>query len=101
MAERNKRIRIESPGTTRDAIGGVVPGWSHFATVWASVREPSGREYIAAGAEQAAAVTEFGVDYLPGLTAKMRVLLDGTEFGIEAILGQDHVSQTLVCRRMT
>jgi SPP1 family predicted phage head-tail adaptor len=97
---RDKRIRIEAPSSSRDAIGGLVPGWTHFATVWAGIEDVSGREYVAAGATQNSALTRIGIDYRPGVRAAMRVVHDGATYNIEAVLGQDHRPLLLMCKRL-
>jgi len=97
---RDKRIRIEAPATVQDANGEMIPGWSHFATVWANVFDVSGREYVAAGATQNSALTKMDIEYRAGVVANMRVLLDADIYNIEAVLGQDHVSLLLMCKRL-
>jgi len=97
---RDKRIRIESPGTTRDALGELVPGWTHFATVWAWMEDASGREYVAAGATQDSTLTRIVIDYLPGVVAKMRIVHGADTYNIENVLGQDRRKLELMCKRL-
>lgn len=97
---RDKRIRIEAPATVQDTNGEMIPGWSLVAVVWASVVDVTGREYVAAGATQNAAMTKMNIAYRTGLAPNMRVLLGADVYNIEAVLGQDHIDLLLMCRRM-
>jgi SPP1 family predicted phage head-tail adaptor len=95
------KITIQAPGTTQDAIGQPIPGWTDFASVRADIFDISGREYVAAAAVQNAAQTKMMIRYLAGIVPDMRVL-DGTvAYNIEAVLGQDRVSLLLMCKRVT
>lgn len=99
---RDKRIRIESPSNAQDSTSGnVSTGYTHFATVWAGIEDVSGREYVAAGATQNSALTRIGIDYLRGVVPSMRIVHDGAIYNIEAVLGQDHRSLLLMCKRLT
>jgi head-tail adaptor len=60
----------------------------------------SGREYVAGGATQDAAVTKMDIAYRAGIDASMRVLLGADVYNIEAVLGQDHISMLLMCKRL-
>lgn len=81
------RITIQQPQNTRDAHGGIVPGWAVFADqVPAEVVPLSGREFVAAQAVQAGVTTRITLRDLPGLTAAMRVLHDGATYNIKAVL---------------
>ena len=45
-------LQSATPGITRDAFGGSIPAWADTATLPAEVRELTGRELLAAGAER-------------------------------------------------
>lgn len=93
------RIRLESPGTTQNAIGETVAGWTHFATVYADIVDISGREYVAAGASQNTANTKITIRHLDGVTNAMRALHGSNTYNVESVLGQDKKSLLLMCTR--
>lgn len=96
----DQRITIESPGETQDENGEMVPGWTLVATVWASVVDISGREFVAAGAIQNKAQTKVVIRFRDGILPAMRVLHRGIAYNIEAVLGQDRVELLLMCSRI-
>lgn len=98
-AKLNRRVTLQERSTTRDEFGGVVPGWSDVATVWAGIVDVSGREYVAAGATQNSAITKITIRYREGVTPAMRVLHGEDEYSIEAVLGQDRRTLLLMCSR--
>lgn len=97
---RNKRIRIEAPAQVQDANGEMIPGWVLVAVVWANVFDLTGREYVAAGATQNSAQTRMDIEYRAGILPNMRVLLGSDAYNIESVLGQDHLSLLLMCKRL-
>lgn len=96
----NRRITIQNVGTTQDAIGEPVVSYTTFATVWASIEDLSGREFIAAGGTQNEAQTKIAIRYLAGVIPAMRVLHGATAYNIESVLGQDKKSLLLMCKRL-
>ena len=46
------RITFQTRSTSQDAYGELVPVWTDFTTVWASIAPISGRELLAAQATQ-------------------------------------------------
>lgn len=78
------RVTIEQQVESRDAMGGVVVTWLEFAAnVPAEVLTGPGREAVAADQQQADIAARINLRYLPGLTAKMRIVWDGRVFNIE------------------
>lgn len=97
-----ERITIQQPGEVQDDIGQMVPGWPVFAAnVPAKKRDLSGREYVAAGATQNSAQTEFEIRYLAGVVENMRVVHESVVYNIEAVLGEGRASRRLMCKRVT
>jgi len=81
------RIKIESITATRDEWGGVIETWGTFAdNVPAEVVPLSGREFIAAAAEQSGVTARITIRELTGLTETMRIVFDGKDYNIKAIL---------------
>ena len=95
----NRRVTIQSPTTVQDANGEIIPGWTDVATVWASIDDITGREYVAAGATQDSVQTKIGIRYRAGIVPKMRVLHGSIEYDVESVLGQDRVGLLLMCKR--
>lgn len=83
------KIVIESVTETRSSTGAVTRTWATFATVWASKREPRGREFFAGGAQQAETTVVFAIRWLAGVTTKMRITFDGKVYDIKAITDPD------------
>ena len=95
----NKRITIQSPATGQDATGEPTTGWTDVATVWASIVDVSGREYVAAGGLQNSAQTKITIRYRAGIVPSMRVVHGSDAYNVEAVLGQDRRGLLLMCSR--
>lgn len=95
----DKRITIHAHATGQDANGEPATGWTTFATVWAGIRDLSGREFLAASGTQNAANTKITMRYLSGVTPAMRVTHGSNTYNIESVLGQDKRSLLLMCSR--
>ena len=77
------RITIQQLSTTRDDYGGGVEAWADFATdIPASVQPLSGRELIAAQAAMSTVTTKFGMRYIQGVTAAMRIVFGGEVYNM-------------------
>lgn len=95
----NRRCTLQQPGTTTDELGQPIPGWTDVATVWASIVDVSGREYVAAGGLQNSAQTKITIRYRAGIVPSMRVVHGSDAYSVEAVLGQDGRSLLLMCSR--
>ena len=80
----DRRITIEQPTAAVNTFGEPVQTWADLATVWASVRAKSGREFFAGG-EQATADTVFRIRYRSDVTRVMRISYGGAVYDITAI----------------
>lgn len=101
-AKLKHRVMLQKLAGTRDEIGGVAPGpgeWQDVVSVRASVLDVSGREYMAAGATQNAAVTKVLIRKRDGVEPAMRVLYGEVAYNIEAVLDQDNGTLLLMCAR--
>lgn len=96
---KNSRITIQQRGTARDEAGQPIEAWTNVATLWAEVRDISGREYIAAGAEQAEVTTKIRIWRRTGITTGMRLLCGSTVYDIKAPLDEGRDSTLLMCTR--
>lgn len=82
------RIAIERPATVQDPVTlALRDTWATFATgVPAEVVPLSGREFVAAQAEQAGVTTRITIRYLDGVLPEMRVRHLGVVHNIRAVL---------------
>lgn len=80
------RITIQEQKTIRDEFGQPTQGWFDVMTVWASVEAVSGREYWAAQQVVDQSDHRVTIRYRPGITPTMRVLHDGRQLDIQAVL---------------
>lgn len=95
--KRKHRIRIQSPASGQDSSGQPNTGWTDVATVWAQVRDISGREFVAGGGLQNSVRTGINIRYRADVAAEMRVLHGAVSYNIEAVLKQDDGSLMLMC----
>ena len=93
------RITIERLSTTRDEFGGAVEAWETVAIVPAEVWPLSGREFVAAQAEQAGVTTRITIRYQAGIEPAMRITHDGRTYNIKAVLPDPTLRRhiTLMC----
>jgi SPP1 family predicted phage head-tail adaptor len=102
----NKRVTPQSPSSAQDANGELVPGWTNFISgdnpkVSASIKDISGREFVAAGATQNETTTSIVVRYRAGYKKSMRIIYEDDVYNVLEVLGQDKTELTLMCKRMT
>lgn len=101
----NKRVTIQVHAAGQDAAGQPLPsGWVNFLAdgdgkVWAGIRDISGREFAAAGATQNQVVSTITIRHREGIVAKMRVVHGNHIYNIEAVLGQDGRTLSLMCSK--
>lgn len=79
-------VTIQARGSAQDGLGEVVETWTDVATVRATVRDASGREYLAADAVQNKAKTKIIIRYRSDVAAEMRVAHGETLYNIETVL---------------
>lgn len=78
------RVTIQAPGMTQDPnTGEMLEGWTDVATCWASVEPLSGRDFIAAKAQQSEISARIVIRYREGIDSTMRVLHRGRTYSIE------------------
>ncbi len=78
---QNYEITGQDP-VTGEPIG----GWVTVAQTWAQIQGISGREFLAANAEQAGTTFKIIIRYMKNLLPVYRILLDDTIFNIKGIL---------------
>lgn len=100
----DKRVTLQVRGTVQDDTGAVTQVWSNVVTtgdgkVWANIYDMTGRQYIAARAEQNSVVTKITIRRMNGVVAAMRVLHGVDVYDIEAVLRLDRQWLELMCVR--
>lgn len=71
----DRRVTLQTPTTSVGTLGGHSESWATLATVWANVRDLSGRETFNAQAAGSAVGKVVTIRWLSGVEAKQRVLL--------------------------
>lgn len=99
IGKLNRRVTIQSAGMTQDAAGQPVAAWVDVASVWASIADISGREYVAAAAVRNEAQTKITIRHRADIAPAMRVMHGAIAYNIESVLGQDGRSLLLMCSR--
>jgi len=81
------KVTIQAPGLTQDPDSGdMVPGWTDFAFVWASIEQLSARDFIAAQANQSEITARIVIRYREGILPTMRILHRSKVYAIEGAL---------------
>lgn len=80
------RIALQQRGTVQDAIGQPVEVWVTLATVWGSIRYPSGLAAIKSSADVSTVQASIRIRYREGLNAGLRASANGQLFNIAAVL---------------
>jgi len=85
MAGRlDRKVTLQKPSTSKDKYGEEQYTWSDYRTVWADIKEQSGREMFEAG-QLAEVEILFRIRYLSEITPKWRIQYDGKDFDISHI----------------
>ena len=82
----NSRIEIQAPLEVRGEYGDILKTWQTHATVWANIRNISGKEYTVRGLDLAAVNTSIRIRLRRSITPQMRVLYRGEIYNIVAVL---------------
>lgn len=82
----SKRVTIQQRNTGQDANGQPVETWATVATVWADIRFVSGLEAIKSDTPVDVVSASIRIRYLAGVIPSMRVVYDGANFDIKAVL---------------
>lgn len=83
------RVILQAPAETQNQqTGDMEITWNDVATVWAAIEPLSGREFIAAQAENNEVSARITIRYRPDVTGKWRLLHEakGMYYNIEGIL---------------
>jgi SPP1 family predicted phage head-tail adaptor len=97
---KNKRIRIQQRGAGVDEAGQPIDAWTDVCQVWADIRDISGREFVAAGAERAEVTTRIRIWRRGDISRAMRVLHGATVYDIKAPLDEGGDTTLLMCTKV-
>lgn len=99
LGKLNRRVTLQSPPVTKDALGQPVPGaWVDVDTIWADIRGSTGLEAIKADAPTSSVQASVRIWHRAGVNAGMRLVkTDGTVYDIKAVLESDGTYLDLVC----
>jgi SPP1 family predicted phage head-tail adaptor len=91
IGRMDRRVILKRRTVTRDAMGGILEAWTTIATVWGRRMDTTGREYIAAGHENAERSTRFTIRWRSDVNPSWRLECEGLDYDI--------VSMTEIGRR--
>lgn len=81
----DRRIQLQSYTTTQDGYGQPVETWSTYATVWATVRDQSGREFLESAQIDGQTATMFTIRYRSDVAYQHRILYGSDYYDIRSI----------------
>jgi SPP1 family predicted phage head-tail adaptor len=83
------RVKIQQPVETVDSTGTTQVKWVDVAETWASIEPLEGREFFAAKQINPEVQGRIRIRYRDEITPKDRVVYNGREFDILAILNRE------------
>lgn len=98
---KNSMITIQAFTGTQDSAGEPISDWAAIpdGTVWADIRDVSGREFVAAGADQARVTTRIRIWRRDEVAPTMRILHGRVVYEIHAALLEGQDTTLLMCSR--
>lgn len=101
LGQRNRRVFIDAPATTKDAFGQMQKGWTQVRETWASIETLTGGEALRAQAIVPEASVEIEMRWRPDVLVKegMRVRYGSTMYDIGAAIDVEmkHLTLRLIC----
>jgi SPP1 family predicted phage head-tail adaptor len=98
-----EKIDIQEVVETQNSFGEPVRNWVSFAANrWCEVDHRSGSESLSAQQTTGRVDFIFRMRFVKGVTTKMRVIFDGEEYDIEAVINIEHRNRwtELQCMRV-
>lgn len=95
----NRRITLQQRSASKDSFGQESTNWTDYLTCWARIEPLSGRELIAAQAQQAETTHEIVIRYRPGIVPAMRAVYQGRIFNVLSVIDPEmaHAALQLQC----
>lgn len=92
----NKRITIVAEiEESKDEEGYPIGGEDEIATVWASVKPVSSKDYFSAKATQSENIMQFRFRYRKGIDSDMSIIYHDSKYEIESIINDEEADRTL------
>ena len=95
----NTQVVLQALTAGQSPSGAPLTTWVNVATVFASVDDVSGREFLAAGGTQNAITTKIMIRDRAGVVATMRAKHGADIYSIEAVLRQDNHTLLLMASK--
>ncbi|MBV1758134.1 MAG: phage head closure protein [Dethiosulfatibacter sp.] len=92
----NKRITIESRSKTQNSYGELLDTWTPLKNIWAGIDPLSGRDFVAAKADQSEISHEITVRDGKDIKPNMRVVFGSRIFDIKAVLNINEAGREYV-----
>lgn len=95
----NKRVTIQSPSGSRDALGERVTTWVNVATVWARVRPLSGKEIMVAGQQQSETSLVVEIRHsstVSGINNSYRILFGTRKLIVDNVMNPEESNERLM-----
>lgn len=98
--KRNHIVTIQAKTPATGEYGGTTYTWATFATVWAAIMPLRGRDLVAAQAAQNETTVRFNIRWISGLTESMRIVYNGKNYDITALIDIDekHVEYDIMAK---
>ena len=77
----NRRVAVEPPGTSRNALNEPVKAWVLHAAMWVSIKTMNGKQYVTADRETHEAAVSIRARYRTDVTPTMRIVLGAVDAG--------------------
>jgi SPP1 family predicted phage head-tail adaptor len=88
--ELNQRVQLQQRAAGENSLGERSGAWLDFGgRLWAKAEPFTGREFLAAGAEQRTTDTRFVIRYRAGVTAALRLLWNDQPYEIVSAVAVD------------
>ena len=95
IGQLRHRITVQQLSKARNSMGEEEPGWTNFATRWASIEPISGREYFTAQQVNAEITHRVRMRYLKGMENTMRFLYGTRIFQVKVIMNAEERNREL------
>jgi head-tail adaptor len=99
----DKKVVLQARPNARDVLNARTKAWANVlpgdGTMWAWVKDISGRQYIAGGGMQNPVLTEIGIRRRAGVLPSMRILHGGFAYDIQEVLERDNYWTILMCKK--
>jgi SPP1 family predicted phage head-tail adaptor len=90
-----KRVELQSVTETTSGLGETSRAWATYATVWASIKQLTGRELFYSQQVHSEATTQITIRYSSAVVTKNRVLFGARIFQILDIKNIDEKNERL------